>query len=480
MSQPCDLAIIGAGPAGMAAALTAAKRGLSVVVLDEQPQPGGQIYRGIESVAQHRARHLEWLGADYAAGLNLVRAFRNAGAEYLDSAQVWQVEAPAADAPDASPPRIFYRRNGAIGMLSPQRVLIAAGAMERPMPVPGWTLPGVLTCGAGQTVFKAHGWAPQGRFVLAGSGPLLLLYAAQLARAGMRPLAILQTAVHRRRALAHLAGFLATPEYLRKGLALLRELKSAGIALHKGVTHLALHGDTQVRGVEYACGGAAQRIAVDGVFLHQGVVPNGNLAWSMNLAHDWDDAQRCFRPRLDAWGRSSLPAVFVAGDAGGIVGAQGAHAMGRVAALAIAADLGKITAEARDAQARAPRAGLARHRAARPFLDALYQPAQQWLAPPQADTIVCRCEEVRAGEIRRLITEQLCPGPNQMKSFVRCGMGPCQGRLCGLTTVEIIAQCRGVPVSEVGYYRIRSPIKPVTVGDLAALDVPVRPEAVGL
>jgi len=246
------------------------------------------------------------------------------------------------------------------------------------------------------------------------------------------------------------------------------------------VTQLVLHGDARVREIEYQCGGKTTREPVDQVFLHQGVVPNGNLAWSMNLAHAWDDAQRSFRPRLDEWGRSSTPGIFVAGDAGGIVGAKGAHATGRLAALAIAADLGKITIEGRDQQARTPRAELAKHQAARPFLDALYRPAPHWLAPQEADTMVCRCEEIRAGEIRRLVTEQLCPGPNQMKSFARCGMGPCQGRLCGLTVVELIAQCRGVPVPEVGYYRIRPPVKPVTMGDLATLDVPVRPDAVGL
>ena len=250
--------------------------------------------------------------------------------------------------------------------------------------------------------------------------------------------------------------------------------------MHKDVTQLAMRGDTQVREIEFVRDGETHREPVDLVFLHQGVVPNGNLAWSINLAHDWDEAQRCFHPRLDAWGRSSAPAISVAGDAAGIVGAKGAEAMGRLTALAAAIDLGKLTVDACNARAKGARVVLARHRAARPFLDALYRPAQHWIAPAEAGTVVCRCEEVSAGEIRRLVTQQNCPGPNQMKSFVRCGMGPCQGRLCGLTTVELIAECRGVPVREVGYYRIRSPVKPVTVGDLAALDVALRNDAVGL
>jgi hypothetical protein len=306
------------------------------------------------------------------------------------------------------------------------------------------------------------------------------LFAVQLVRAGIKPAALLETTFNRWAALPHLPGFLAAPGYFGKGLTLLRDLKAAGIPIHKGVTRLAINCDTQVREIEFACEGTTHREPVDTVFLHQGVVPNGNLAWSIHLAHEWDEAQRCFHPKLDAWGRSSVPAILVAGEAGGIVGAKGAEAMGQVAAFAAAADLGRIRAEECDRRSRVARVSLAKHRAARPFLDALYRPHQHWIAPTDPETVVCRCEEVRAGEIRQLVTAQNCPGPNQMKSFVRCGMGPCQGRLCGLTVVELIAECRGLPVSEVGYYRIRPPVKPVTVGDLATLDVATRHDAVGL
>lgn len=474
MNAACDLAIVGAGPAGMAAAIAASELGLSTVILDEQPEPGGQVYRSIERLAATRPKHLDVLGADYAAGLDLARAFRKARVDYFDSAQVWQIDV-------ADPqPRVFYRRHGAAGILHARKILIAPGAMERPLPVPGWTLPGVLTCGAAQTLLKANGLIPQGRFVLAGSGPLLLLLAAQCLRAGVKPVALLETTCNRWAALPHLPGFLRAPGYALKGIGLLRELKAAGVVIHKNVTRLAIHGGTQVREVEFESNGATRREAVDTVFLHQGVVPNGNLAWSLNLAHEWSDAQRCFRPILDPWGRSSVPAVLVAGDAGGIVGAKGAELMGQLAAYAAAVDLSIISDEACPQSTTAVRAELDRHYAARPFLDALYRPHQRWISPPDADTVVCRCEEIPAGDIRNLVNDQNCSGPNQMKSFVRCGMGPCQGRLCGLTVVEMIAECRGLPVSDVGYYRIRPPVKPVTVGDLAELNVTTRPDAVGL
>jgi len=207
------------------------------------------------------------------------------------------------------------------------------------------------------------------------------------------------------------------------------------------------------------------------VLLHQGVVPNVNLALSLRCKHVWDERVRCFRPRLDAWGASSVPGVLVAGDGGGIIGAKASELSGSLAALGAAHAAGRISAAERDSRAAGIRRELGRHLYARPFLEALYRPAQDDVAPRDPATIVCRCEEVSAGEIRRLVTEQGCPGPNQMKAFVRAGMGPCQGRLCGLTVTELIAECRGVSQEEVGYYRIRPPVKPVTVGDLAGLEL---------
>ena len=460
MSASFDLAIVGAGPAGLAAAATAAGLGLRTAVIDEQPEPGGQIYRAIESVSTQRPAHLRILGPDYAAGLELVKCFRASGAEYLPQTSVWQVDGER---------NVYVRNRAGTARIAAKQILIATGAMERPLPVPGWTLPGVMTCGAAQTLLKSTGVVPDGRFVLAGSGPLLMLLASQLLRAGVKPAAILETRPNYFAALRHLPGFLAAPGYLGRGLSMLSELRKAGVPIKSGVRRLHIHGDVRAREVEYEWRGQTLRENADLVLLHQGIVPNANLAWSLRCAHAWDFAQRCFRPVLDAWSNTSIDGVLIAGDTGGIIGARAAALSGHLAALSAAFNVEKISATERDRLAQPLRAELKRHLGARPFLDALYRPPQETVAPRDEDTIVCRCEEIRAGEIRRLVTEQGCPGPNQMKSFARCGMGPCQGRLCGLTVVELIAECRGVPVSEVGYYRIRSPVKPVTVGELAGL-----------
>ena len=156
----------------------------------------------------------------------------------------------------------------------------------------------------------------------------------------------------------------------------------------------------------------------------------------------------------------------MAGDGGGIGGAAVAAMQGRLAALDIGRRLGSIDGVERDRRADPHRAAMARHLRIRPFLDALYRPVEA-IRRPEDETLVCRCEEVTAGDIREMV-RMGCLGPNQTKSFGRPGMGPCQGRMCGLTVSEIIAAERALPVAEVGYYRIRPPIKPITLGELAA------------
>jgi bacterioferritin-associated ferredoxin len=322
-----------------------------------------------------------------------------------------------------------------------------------------------MTAGAAQILVKTAGLVPDGRTVLAGQGPLLYLVALQLARAGAPPIAVLETtpAANCRTAARHLRGLWASRRALGEGLALHFGLRRAGIAVRRGIRGLRALGRRQVEGVAWE-GGA---IATDHLLLHEGVIANSQVSLGLQLDHLWDEAQLCWRPVIDAWGRTSLPTVAIAGDAGGIAGARAALLAGRLAALDAAAVLGQVDAAERDRRAAPIRAGFRRERAIRPFLDALYRPAGRILDPPD-DVVVCRCEEVTAGQIRRAVRLGAA-GPNQVKAFIRCGMGPCQGRLCGSVVGTVIAGARGVPVGEVGTFRPRAPYKPITVGALAGL-----------
>jgi hypothetical protein len=230
------------------------------------------------------------------------------------------------------------------------------------------------------------------------------------------------------------------------------------------VRSLRALGAERLNEVAYTSVGAEARIAADLLFLHQGVAPNVNLAMAAGIEHRWDERQRCWTPLLDRDGHSAVKGIAIAGDGAGIAGAQAAEFRGRIAALAAMRALGARTSDDDERQARR---GLDRALRGRAFIDTLHAPAKAF-SVPSGDTIVCRCEEVTAGQIVDTVALG-CPGPNQMKAFLRCGMGPCQGRLCGLTVTELIAETRRVPPWDVGYYRLRPPVKPVTVAELASM-----------
>jgi NADPH-dependent 2,4-dienoyl-CoA reductase/sulfur reductase-like enzyme len=450
-----DFAIVGAGPAGMAAAVLAAELGLETLLIDEQPAPGGQIYRAVE-----RAGDPSPLGPDYIAGRRLAAAFRASAVDYRPETTLWHVE------PDGA---LWLAGVEGTERVAARRVLLATGAIERPVPIPGWTLPGVMTVGAAQILLKTADTVPEGRAVLAGQGPLLYLAALQLARAGAPPLAILENTppANYAAALTQLGGCWAGRHMLAKGLGLLRGVRGAGIPIRRGVRSLRALGAGRLEGVAWEGG----ELAADHLFLHEGVIPNSQISMALQLGHRWDDAQSCWHPILDEWGRTSIPDIAIAGDGGGIFGAEAAALTGRLAALDAAAALGRIPDGERDRRAEPMRTGLNRERALRPFLDALYRPDPSVRAPPDDNTIACRCEEVTVGLIRRAVRLG-APGPNQLKAFTRCGMGPCQGRICGPIVSAVIAAERGVPISEIGTYRPRAPYTPITVGSIAGLSAP--------
>ncbi|MFZ7094363.1 NAD(P)/FAD-dependent oxidoreductase [Primorskyibacter sp. 2E233] len=461
----CDLVIIGAGPAGMAAGAQAAALGLKVTLLDEQPRAGGQIYRDVDRVAPLRGGIL---GADYTRGRALTAGLRHAAITHITGAVVWAIEGQF---------RVSYTRDGRGAQIDADRVFLATGALERPMPLPGWTLPGVMTAGAGQILLKQSGVLAHNA-VLIGSGPLLYLIAAQMVRAGKPPAAMVETQTRRDfiGAARHIGGALRGWRYMAKGLRMLSEIARARVPRYTGATGIAVEGTDKAEAVTFTSKGRSHRIACETVFLHHGVVPNTQAARSLNIAHAWDTAQRCFVPQLDDWGQSDKAGVFIAGDGAGIGGAKAAEYAGTLAALQIAFEAERLTRADRDRRAAGPRAKLARELAARPFLDAAYPPYAEALLPDDS-TLICRCEEVTAGDIRSY-AKLGCIGPNQTKAFGRAGMGPCQGRYCGLSVTALLADATGQTPDETGYYRIRPPLKPVTLGELAAMDniTPDAPE----
>lgn len=460
MSRHADLLIVGAGPAGMSAATMARRFGLDVLVVDEQPAPGGQIWRGIEAVAG--TARAEVLGPAYKEGQEVVRQFRASGARYEPETQVWQIE-PG--------PRTFMTRAGRAGSVDASALLLATGAQERPIPFHGWTLPGVMTVGAGQILLKASGQIPDMPVWIAGSGPLTLLYAVQLLKAGGRIAGILDTTPAGRavRTLPQLVQAIsgAAGEVL-KGLGWLSQLRRQ-VRYVRHVTDIEAHGEEALQRIVYRTAkGVSHTVEAQILLVHEGVVPTIHPTLALGCKHIWNADQDSYAPELDPWGETSEPSVFVAGDGAGIGGAKAAVLRGQIAALGVALRFGRISAADARSWARPIRIDLARALAPRAFLDRFYRPRPAIFAPADG-TLVCRCEEVTAGAVRAM-TRTGKPDPNRVKTFIRAGMGPCQGRQCSYSVASILAAASSSTVPDIGLYRVRPPFKPLTLGELSALD----------
>ena len=458
-AEQFELVIIGAGPGGMSAAATATGLGLKTLLVDEQPRPGGQIYR---SIGNPVLSDKNVLGPDYYYGSTLLNRFNESGCTYLSGATVWEVTADNV---------ICLSVVGQSRRIGFKRLLVATGAQERPVPFPGWTLPGVMTCGAAQILLKASGLTPPGPLVIAGSGPLLLLIACQLLRAGVPVEAILETTPRGNflAALPEIAGALKGWRYLLKGTQMLAELRRAGVRHLKGVSGLKAEAgsDGNLGRVVFSHNKARQVIDCSTLLVHQGVIPNTQLTRSVNLEHIWDDVQLCWKPVLGEGGQTSKDSILVAGDSAGIGGALVAEIQGALGAIEVARQLEVEIGSAMQAEQQRLQMELKSQLAIRPFLDRLYSPADEFLLPPD-ETVVCRCEEVTAKQVRDL-SAQGCSGPNQTKAFCRAGMGPCQGRQCGTTVTNLLADELKSTPDQVGYYNIRPPIKPLTLGELASI-----------
>jgi NADPH-dependent 2,4-dienoyl-CoA reductase/sulfur reductase-like enzyme len=442
----------------MAAAITARRYGLVVTVIDDQAEPGGQIWRSVEA----NKRRDRILGFSYVEGRAVADAFRASGATYQPCTQLWQIE-PGF--------RAFVSRDRQAQVIEAKHIILATGAQERPNPFPGWTLPGVLTVGAAQILLKNAGQIPVHPVWIAGSGPLPLLYAVQLLRAGGQVAGYLDTTPlgQWRAALRHLPRALRASRDLAEGLGWMAMLRRAKVSRIKGVVEIESTGREQMEALRYRTGdGAMATVEARTLLVHEGVVPSVHLPMSLDCAVAWDEAQDCYAPVVDSWGESSMAGLFIAGDVAGIAGATAARLRGELAALRVAAKLGYASDESAAVSARPIRRRLNRELALRPFLDALFKPRPQVFAPTD-QTVVCRCEEITAAQIRAAATVGQ-PGPNQIKVSTRAGMGPCQGRQCGYTVTRILGAIQKRPAGEIGYFHVRPPFKPVTLGELASLD----------
>jgi NADPH-dependent 2,4-dienoyl-CoA reductase/sulfur reductase-like enzyme len=454
MAQP-RVIVVGAGPAGIRCAETLVAAGIRPMIVDEGRRDGGQIYR--RQPEQFSRPYSKLYGTEAARAKSLHDSFEalRAKVDYSPETLAWNI----------SGGKLYTARDGLASAHAYDALILCPGATDRVMPVKGWQFAGTYSLGASQIALKAQACAIGGNVVFMGSGPLLYLVANQYVQAGAKVAAVLDTSPFSKR-LRALPKLLARPDVLRKGATLVKSLKKSGVRIVSGIEPVEIHGDDQrgVEGVSYRdWSGTVQRIVCDAVALGYHLRPETQLADLAGCAFTFDASTHQWLPQLDDIGRSSVKTVYLAGDGVRVLGADGAEAAGALAALAVLKDLGRPVDAARVDALTRERAKMDRFRAG--LAEAFPWPAQQ-AAHLSDDTIVCRCEGITAGELRRVTLEEGAREANRAKAFSRVGMGRCQGRYCGHAAAEVIAAAAGVPLGKVGRLRGQAPVKPFAISTI--------------
>jgi hydrogen cyanide synthase HcnB len=455
MTAPSELrpVIVGAGPAGVRAAQTLVAHGLRPVVIDEAPRAGGQIYRRPPAgLAQRSARTLYGFESKRADALHAAFDGLQGRIEHHPDSLVWNAQDRVLDVmhnPTRTHRRVPYGQ-----------LIVATGAIDRVLPLPGWTLPGVYTLGGAQVALKYQGCAIGRRVVFMGTGPLLYLVAYQYKKAGIDVAAVLDTA-RLADQLAATPAMLSQPALFAKGVYYVGWLRAHGVALHGGVRPLRVVGDEaqgRVTGVAWADGDTERTLACDAVGFGYALRSETQLADLLGCRFDYATLHRAHLPVRDAAGRASVEGVYLAGDGAGIMGADAAEWAGERAALALLADNGIAADAARAAQLERKLERLAGFRRG---LERAFPVPRDWAAHASDDLVVCRCENVTAGTLRQAVALNGADEMNRLKALSRVGMGRCQGRMCGAAAAEILAHATRQPLQQVGRLRGQAPIKPI-------------------
>ena len=456
MAEP-RVIVVGAGPAGVRCAQTLVEAGLRPIVIDEGRRDGGQIYRRQPEGFKRTHAVLYGSEADKAQALHSAFDALRAHIDYRPETLAWNVAAGC----------LHVVQGTRTDALPYDALVVCSGATDRLMPIDGWNLAGCYSLGGAQIALKSQAVSIGARVAFVGSGPLLYLVASQYLKAGARVEAVLDTSPFalRLRALPQLA---ARPGVLFKGLALVAALRRARVPLLSGVTPLRIDGSAErgVEGIVVRDGrGDTRSFACDAVALGYHLRPETQLAELAGCGFEFDAASRQWLPQCDADGRSSVRGVYLAGDGARLLGADGAEDSGQLAALALLRDLGRAVAPLRVGALRRRLATMQRFRLG--LAKAFPWPHAQAAALPD-EAIVCRCECISAGELRRTVRELGGNELNRAKAFSRVGMGRCQGRYCGHASAEVVAHAASIPIEQVGRLRAQAPVKPLPV---AALEV---------
>lgn len=459
-----DLLIIGGGPAGMAAAIAGTGAGLDVALVDERVSLGGQIYK--QPGPGFVVHDPEALGHDYTDGRRLIDAVEASGATVHLRTSAVSIEGP----------RVIVVEDGAPARtITARRLLLAPGAHDRPVVFPGWTLPGVMTAGGMQTLIKTQRVLPGERILFAGAGPLALAFPAQLAGYGANIVSVLEAGPAPRpgdvlqiaRAARGNRALLADAYRYRRDLLLKRiglrygrmVVRAEGTDRVERVVHAAVDRDWNTRP------GTEETVEVDALCVGYGFIPSMELLRLAGCELDYDEALGGPVVRRDADLRTTVDGVLAAGDGTGVEGAAVAVDEGRLAAITAARDLGTLTPQQADDEAAPSHRRIAERRSLTRALDRMHAVGGGIYDLPDADTVVCRCEEVRRRDLDAIV--ETTADINVVKGMTRAGMGFCQGRNCQRQVAAMISRRHGTPLTSASFATPRMPARPTAIASIA-------------
>jgi thioredoxin reductase len=456
-----ELLVIGGGAGGLTAAAIAAEAGVDVVLLDERTTKGGQYFK--QPVKQDLLPASLVADSQVLNGRQLVERAARSGAKMVSGAEVWGAFAPGEFAVLDGEGNTIYR---------PKKTIVATGAYERGIPVPGWTQPGVMTTGAAQGMLRNYGTFPAGRIVIAGNGPLNLQIALELKRAGadVRRVAELSDPSVLKWIASGLKMALNVPTFAVGGIGYLRGLRQAGVAVRFGECLAGI--SSSPNGLEVSIGqirgdsvDQIEVIEADVVCMGYGFQPSNEILRCLGCRHEFDDKRGHLVAERSEECETTIPGIYAVGDCAGLSGAPAAMQDGTLAAVSAMHSLGYAVSAEHDLERRRALRARPRHRFFQAALWTLFGAQRISTELATENTVVCRCERVTFGDLDAAVADG-ATSLGGIKQRTRLGMGPCQGRYCAPVAADFLAERTGEAVGEYSYFAPRPPLKPVRIADI--------------
>lgn len=462
MIKDIELVVVGAGPAGIEAAVTATEVGADVTLVDLAPRPGGQYFQQPPKAFQSKNSN-----ASQNKGQQFLKRLRSSKIHVLNNTLVWGI----FEGPRPGTWCLNLHGPDAPARLNARAVILATGGFDRSIPFPGWDLPGVITAGAALRMIKHQRVLPGKRVILSGSGPLQLQTGAYLVQAGAEVITICESATSLlKRSVPYLPSIWGQWRRIKEGLGFLTILARGRVPYRLGWAVTAVDGEDRVTQA------TIQKLDIEGLPISQeeiiqdidtvvvgyGLTPSTELCRQMGCKIEFNGLRGGFVPRRNELMETSCPGIYAVGDGAGLGGAEMAILEGRIAGYASAAWLGHLSKEAADEMISHEKPALRREARFARTLGELFSPPAGLFTLADQETVICRCEQVTLGQMRQAIAFG-AQTVNDVKNLVRIGMGNCQSRTCGTIAAQIMAAETGKTVEDVRYFNIRPPIHPLAL-----------------